>query len=104
VIELQASRTGKSNRVLSQQMAEAMLSPQKEDAGLGIFLVGTGPARRFTHNGANAGFRSLIVGFFDRGQGLAVLASSDSADKLMEEITQSVAEAYGWPTRIPRSP
>jgi CubicO group peptidase (beta-lactamase class C family) len=99
VLELQNSRLGFANHVLSKKMTEEMLTPQKESAGLGIFLVGSGSNRRFTHNGANAGFRSLFIGFFGQGQGLAVLANSDSGDKLIQEIVGSVAEAYQWPMR-----
>jgi CubicO group peptidase (beta-lactamase class C family) len=99
IIELQQSRAGNANRVLSQKMTNEMLTPQKGTAGLGIFFVGNGPGRRFTHNGANAGFRSLFVGFFEQGKGIAVLANSDSADKLIHEIVQSVAEAYDWPNK-----
>ena len=99
VVELQQSRNGQSNRVLTQSMAEQMTTPQKETAGLGIFLVGNGPGRRFTHNGANVGFRSLFIGFMEKGQGLAVLTNSDSGDELIQEIEESVAEAYDWPNR-----
>jgi len=37
-IEIQKSREGRSNRVLSQSMVEQMLTPQKDEAGLGLFL------------------------------------------------------------------
>jgi CubicO group peptidase (beta-lactamase class C family) len=102
VMELQQSRVGIANHVLSKTMTEEMLTAQRGSAGLGIFLLGEGPARRFTHNGATLGFRSLFVGFMDRGQGFAVLANSDSGDKLIQEILLSVADAYEWPTRPKR--
>jgi len=98
VIELQESRGGKSNRVISRRMTEVMLTPQKETVGLGIFVQGSGPAETFAHDGANIGFRSSFAGFANRGQGIAVLANSDSADWLIHEIARSVAEAYAWPT------
>ena len=97
ILELQNAHAGRPSHVLSQQMTDTMITPQKGDAGLGIFLVGNGPVRRFWHNGANVGFRSLFIGFVDRGQGFAVLANSDSADKLIQEINHSVAAAYDWP-------
>jgi CubicO group peptidase (beta-lactamase class C family) len=99
VVELQQAKDGKSNQVLSQKMATDMLTPQKGTAGLGIFFVGQGKGRRFVHNGGNVGFNSLFFGFMNQGQGMAVLANADDAGKLIEEIVQSVAEAYQWPIR-----
>jgi CubicO group peptidase (beta-lactamase class C family) len=100
IIELQESRVGKSNRVLSQTIVETMLASQMETAGLGVFIGGNGLARRFTHSGANVGFRSLFIGFTEKGKGLAVLANSNSGDSLIAEITRSVAMAYGWPSDL----
>lgn len=97
VIELQQSLAGTGNHVLTRKMTVEMLTPQKEDAGLAIFLAGAGQARSFVHDGANAGFRSLCVGFTERGQGMVVMVNSDAGGELMPEIMQSVARAYAWP-------
>jgi len=101
-IELQKCRIGKSSRVLSTRMARQMLTPQVGDAGLGIFLGGSGQTWRFSHGGANAGFRAMMVAYAETGWGAVVMANSDSGGDLNQAILFSIAKEYGWPDYRPK--
>jgi CubicO group peptidase (beta-lactamase class C family) len=92
-IELQLSKTGKANHVLSREMTNQMLTRQIEDVGLGIMLNGeTG----FSHGGSNAGFQCLLAAL-TTGQGVVIMTNGDQGGKLANEIRDAVAAEYQWP-------
>lgn len=95
-IEIQKSLAGKSNRVLSQEMTRQMLTPQVGGFGLGLALAGEGTSARFSHGGANEGYRCSLVAYRSTGQGAVVMANSDAGGSLAEEILRSIAKEYGW--------
>ena len=101
-IEIQKSREGRSNHVLSREMTTQMLTRQTESAGLGLFLQGTSQAPRFGHNGADEGFQALLVATLDSGKGAVVMANSDNGVRLAQEIVLSIAAEYGWPDYKPK--
>ncbi|MGH9742081.1 MAG: serine hydrolase [Candidatus Acidiferrum sp.] len=96
-IEVQNEYAGKSSKILSQSMARQMLTPQMGTWGLGFGLESPGSKPSFSHGGANEGFRCNLFAYADLGQGLAVMANSDSGGELTEEIYRSVAHEYAWP-------
>lgn len=95
-IEIQRSLAGKSNRVLSQKMARQMLTPQVGGFGLGLGLPGNGPSARFSHGGANEGYRCLLVAYKSTGKGAVVMTNSDRGSSLADEVLRSIAREYGW--------
>jgi CubicO group peptidase (beta-lactamase class C family) len=96
--ELQRSLTGASNRVISREMTAMMLSPQVKDWGLGMAVQGEGVSRHFSHTGWNRGYRSILVGFAETGQGAVVMTNGDSRGmELIWEVLRAVANEYGWP-------
>jgi CubicO group peptidase (beta-lactamase class C family) len=101
-IEIQKSREGRSNRVLSREMTTQMLTRQIDGAGLGLMLGGTDQAPRFSHGGADEGFQALMMATLDSGKGAVVMANSDNGVRLAEEIVLSIAAEYGWPDYKPR--
>ena len=100
-IEVENEYTGKSSKILSQDMARLMLTKQIGTWGLGFGLESTGGKSTFGHGGANEGFRCNIETQIDSGQGLAVMTNSDSGGELTNEIFRSVAKEYGWPDYHP---
>ncbi len=96
--ELAKSAHGRSNRVLNLRMAGQMLTKQKGSFGLGVVLSKEG-ARGFMHNGANDGFRSLMI-VLDSGEGAVILANGENGDKLHGEVLQTIMKVYGWPYNI----
>lgn len=111
-IELQKSKAGESNRVLSADMTNQMLSSQMEDfpiemvsqrygreiknQGLGFRLEGEGRSARFSHHGGNVGYRCFIVAYRDAGQGAVVMTNSDNGSELIQEIIRNIAKEYSW--------
>jgi CubicO group peptidase (beta-lactamase class C family) len=97
-IELQLAAAGRSERVIPQNVATEMLTPQRGGpVGLGLFLRGSGGAIRFGHSGANEGFRSEFIAFVHRGQGAVVMTNSDTGGGLLSEIINAIAAVYHWP-------
>jgi CubicO group peptidase (beta-lactamase class C family) len=94
-IEVQLELLGKSNRVLTQKMAEEMVTP----VGVGPFAVGfqieqDGQGWYFEHSGANWGFQCDLYAHRAKGYGVAVMTNSDSGGRLARG--DRVARAYNW--------
>jgi CubicO group peptidase (beta-lactamase class C family) len=96
-IELQRSKAGRSNHVLSAAMTTAMLTRQSGDFGLGLVLGGEDDGAHFAHNGGNAGFRCKLFAYSETGKGAVVMTNGDQGDTLADEILRSIAREYGWP-------
>ncbi len=101
-IEIQKSKAGKSNRILSKKMIDELLTPQSGDYGLGLGLEGKGAAQRFMHGGSNEGFRCFMMAYTELGKGIAVMTNSDNGDWIVQEIIRAVAREYGWPDYKPQ--
>lgn len=97
VLALQRAKAGRSNPVLSTEMATEMLSPQAErDIGLGLFLEGASEHRRFGHVGGNEGFSSRLTAYCDIGMGAVVMTNSQH-DLLIKEVLAAIGAEYAWP-------
>jgi CubicO group peptidase (beta-lactamase class C family) len=101
-IEIQKSREGRANRVLSREMTNQMLTRQIDGAGLGLMLGGTDEAPRFSHGGADEGFQAMLLATLNSGKGAVIMANSDNGISLAQEILLSIAAEYGWPDYKPR--
>ncbi len=93
-IEVAKSKSGKSNKILSQAMTRQMLTVQAEPLGLGWFL--NPKSDEFGHTGGNEGFQSYLVAFADSGNGVAIMANSDNGFMVLDRLAQAVAKEYGW--------
>jgi CubicO group peptidase (beta-lactamase class C family) len=95
MIELWRSYHGKSNKLLSQELAREMLTRQIDDFGLGLSLPSTG-VFRFQHSGGNAGYRCFMVLSVDVPDGVVIMTNGDSGEQLIWEVFEVIAHAYGW--------
>lgn len=96
IIEMQLSLQGKSNKVLSKEMATAMVTPYVDkSAALGVFIDTLGSQKYFQHGGANEGFRCQYFGSIENGNGVAVMVNSNNG-AIIGEIINSVATVYEW--------
>ena len=112
VIELQRSKAGKSEKILSARSTNEMFSGQMKDfpvamvsqryarqitnQGIGFRLEGNGASSRFSHHGGNEGYRCFIVAYVNSGEGAIVMTNSDNSFELIQEIVRSIAKEYGW--------
>jgi CubicO group peptidase (beta-lactamase class C family) len=95
-LEIHRAWLGRST-FLSQALARAMLTPQMENAGLGVNLRGEGRSLTFAHGGSNAGFRAYLVAFAERGDGAVIMTNGAGGDELINEILRGIAKEYDWP-------
>lgn len=96
VLAVEQASDGKSATFLSKPMASAMLTPVLNQYGLGMSLDGRGADARFFHSGANAGIRSMMVGYVHKGQGAVILTNSDNGGGLIQELLRAIAAEYKW--------
>jgi CubicO group peptidase (beta-lactamase class C family) len=93
---IQRSLGGDAGALLSQALARDFVTVQKGEYGLGVSVQGEGTQKRFSHGGANAGYRCFFFAFTERGDGVAVMTNSDNGAPLASEIARAVADVYGW--------
>jgi len=100
---------GKSDLLLSQAMADEMLSPQiaveksflSDSYGLGFDLGGEGWEFRFMHSGGTWGSTCLLWVHPATGQGAVIMTNSASGEGAIRfEILLSIAREYGWPVAV----
>ena len=96
-IDIQKTVKGESSLVVSKEMAARMLTPFVVDyEGLGMFLRNKPGETYFGHGGWDEGFSSELIAH-KNGVGVVVLTNGNQPD-LIEEIINSVAAAYAWPS------
>ncbi|CAA9302982.1 MAG: Beta-lactamase class C-like and penicillin binding proteins (PBPs) superfamily [uncultured Cytophagales bacterium] len=96
ILAVQQSRQGQSNRILSREMTDRMLTKGIGGWGLGPRLGGEKEELLFSHGGSNEGYRCEMHGFVTGGRGVVVMTNSDNGGDLIAEIIRSVSHAYGW--------
>lgn len=104
-LEIIRSYQGKSEKILSQEMARQLLSkecdidreaiPLPFYEGLGVFLLGEGEDLVFTHPGENyPGFISWLVGWPERGTAAVVMTNGAQGSLLAMEIVSAIDREY----------
>jgi CubicO group peptidase (beta-lactamase class C family) len=96
---------GLSDRLLSQEMAQEMLSaqigvegsPLQDAYGFGFDLQTSADQLVAFHTGGTWGSTSLVWLLPQTGQGVVVMTNSASGSLIRFELLYSIAEAYRWP-------
>jgi CubicO group peptidase (beta-lactamase class C family) len=96
-IAVQESFTGTTNPVISQKLTREMLTPQKENVGLGLMLEHSGKNLRFKHGGRDEGFDALLVASAEQGFGAVIMINSNDDTGALERIVDFIAREYHWP-------
>jgi CubicO group peptidase (beta-lactamase class C family) len=106
-LAVQAAYAGSPNALLSQPLAQEMLTPQLpasdrigglSTVGLGPFIAEDGAASRFGHSGGNQGFRCHLLAYRDASIGVSVMTNSDAGAWLLQPTYAAIAETCGWPS------
>jgi len=100
-IEMARARRGESQRVLSPEVAQRMLTEERESSALG-WMLGSGGGM-FWHNGGTEGYRAHMRMYSETGDGLVFIANSDNGFDVMFDLTNAVAADRAWPNYTPRS-
>ena len=99
VIAIQQSHAGDGD-FLPRVLAIDALTKQTphKDIGLGVYLLGEGAARRFSHMGGYLGFCGEILGWLAGGYGVAILLNNGyTGPALKAEIQRAVETTFAWP-------
>jgi CubicO group peptidase (beta-lactamase class C family) len=99
-IEVQLSYAGKSNKVLPKELIDKMVTPFMEQVGLGFFIDKRGNSVYFGHDGADEGFRAMMLMHREKGYGAVVMVNSDNG-QIMGEVMRSIAREYDWDEFLP---
>jgi CubicO group peptidase (beta-lactamase class C family) len=99
-IEVQLSYAGKSNKVLPKELIDKMVTPFMEQVGLGFFIDKRGNSVYFGHDGADEGFRAMMLMHREKGYGAVVMVNSDNG-QIMGEVMRGIAYVYGWDEFLP---
>lgn len=105
-IEVQLSFAGRSNKILSRQLTEKMVTPFMEAGnpdnfvGLGFFVEMFGNSIYFGHGGADEGFRAQLLMHREKGYGAVVMVNSDNG-QILDEVVRGIAKVYNWDDFLP---
>ena len=96
-IELQKAVLGRSNRVLTRELAREMITP----VGVGPFAVGLGVEKQgegwyFGHGGSNWGFQCELRAHVVKGYGAAIMTNGDNGRALIDELRRMIEREYRW--------
>lgn len=103
-VEMARARRGESSRVLSPEMAQRMLTEERDSSALGWMLGSAGGM--FWHNGGTQGYRASMRMYSETGDGIVILTNSDNGQDIMPALMNAVAAHWQWPsyTERPISP
>lgn len=99
VIEVQKSKDGLSNRIISRELIEDMLFSQfGSDWGMGFGITEKGDNAIFQHGGWDEGFVSQLTAYADLGKGIVIMTNKDYlSEMLISEVVNTIAKHYEWP-------
>jgi CubicO group peptidase (beta-lactamase class C family) len=98
-IRLMEVQAGEQDPVLSQEMAQEMVTFQIDGRGLGPELGDDGGDRvYFSHPGDNYGYKAFLVAYPQRGQGVVIMTNGENGAALWREILNGVSDEYGLVT------
>jgi CubicO group peptidase (beta-lactamase class C family) len=97
VLYVQAAVGGETGQLLTPSLAKELVTRQNNGQhGLGPQIPEVGELGRFGHGGVDEGFEAEMVGYVAQGRGVVIMANTNFAGMLFDEITNGVAAAYQW--------
>jgi len=104
-IEIMNGYRGESDRLLSQEMTQQMLSPQIAISGnpladamaLGFERSGSAADLAILHTGGTWGSTAVLWAYPETGQGAVIMTNSATGSLLRFEILLAISIEYGWP-------
>jgi CubicO group peptidase (beta-lactamase class C family) len=96
-VGVQQTVAGKTTSVISQAMVHQLLTDQKDNDGLGVFLQSQGRTLRFSHGGRDNGFDAILTAYSEIGQGAAIMINLNENTGATDRILEVIGEAYQWP-------
>ncbi len=100
IIGLQKALSGRTGQVLSPASAHMVVTPVKENYGLGVEVKKLDGVVYFSHTGSNIGYQAMYVGT-SSGEGAVVMTNSDNGFAVIAQIVPTLARVYDWPAFAP---
>jgi CubicO group peptidase (beta-lactamase class C family) len=97
IVAVSQAWQGKRDAVLPQPLAKGMFAHQIGDAGLGFTLSGKSRPLAFSLRGKSTGYVCHIIGYPATGQGAVLMTNSDTGDRVIDELLESMRLEFGWP-------
>jgi CubicO group peptidase (beta-lactamase class C family) len=96
VIEMQLSSQVKSNKILTPEATQTMLTPYKDkNSALGTFIYPKPGMLYFEHAGNGVGFGSFYKGSLSGGKGVVIMCNSHDR-AIIQELFLTIASVYHW--------
>ena len=99
-IQVQRALTGAPDALLSARTTRLMLTPRRDNYGLGVISGDDSKHPWFTHNGGNYAFPSLFVAY-DKGDGAVIMSNGQNGFEVEIDLLRSIAQEYDWPDFLP---
>jgi CubicO group peptidase (beta-lactamase class C family) len=97
LMDVMKTARGVSRKVVSAELARAMLTPQISIQGCGFLIEDAGDNLFFHMKGKNEGYECFMVAYPVKGEGVVVMTNSNNGSYIIEEILRGVSAAYEWP-------
>jgi len=101
-IAIQNSISGKSNAIISSQLAKEMLTAGMNNWGLGVEVVKNDSTTIFKHGGNTKGYTASFRAVINKGSGIVIMTNSDMEEQLINDITRTVSVNYNWGMSSPK--
>ncbi|MBL8209596.1 MAG: beta-lactamase family protein [Bryobacterales bacterium] len=88
-IEIREAYHGRSTKIIERSTARLMLTPDQNGRGLGPVIEGTGPTLKFSHGGANAGYRCHFELEVESGNGIVIMTNGDQGGAIIKAVLDS---------------
>lgn len=95
-LHIQNIYSGNEDGVLTKEIVTEMLTPNKNNWGLGPTLTKEGDLLRFGHGGKNAGFTNNMIAFANKGDAIVVMTNGDNGMMIIKDLFLSVSSFYNW--------
>lgn len=108
ILGIQRAARHDSGAILRPATIDALLTKQITTQfpgiarGLGVAPEGEGDSLIFSHDGQNAGFDSLLIGYAHTGQGAVIMLNANETGGLLSELARDLGDEYHWPAAAAR--
>lgn len=81
---------------IPQPLAQALVTLQKENYGLGFYLKGEKDSLILSHSGKSVGYTTYLIGYAHTGDAVIILTNGDNGGYLFSEILRGLSSIHHW--------
>lgn len=96
-VEIQKSLKGESNKIISKEVAEEMITPiLNGEYNIGFENLSMKDEKLLAHGGSNEGYKCGMMFHREKGYGIVFMTNGDRGYQVRLELYRSFAKAYGY--------